>query len=64
MLQPKNLVAAFAFLIASTAGGIGNADNRFYIEAGAATADPSDVAAEFTGDNLNATWGLSDLLWR
>jgi hypothetical protein len=62
MVQSKNLAVAFAFLFALAISSVGNAGNRFYIEVGAATADPSDVTAEFTTENLNATWGLSDMV--
>jgi outer membrane protein W len=63
MIQPKNIAAAFALAGLVFAGSIASAEDfgRFYIEVGAARADSSDVDAEFTADNLNATWSLSDM---
>lgn len=61
MTQPRNLAAAFAFAGLLLAGSIANAEVRVYLEAGATKADPSDVTAEFTTENDNASWGLSDM---
>ena len=61
MTQPRNLAAAFAFAGLLLAGSIANAEVRVYLEAGATKADPSNVTAEFTTENDNASWGLSDM---
>ena len=61
MIQPKSFVAAFAFLGLLTTSGIANADGaKFYMEVGGVMGDPTDAAAEFTTENLNASWDLDD----
>ena len=61
MVQPKNIAAAFALAGMVFAGSMANAEGlggRFYIEVGAVTADPDNLATLFTKDNVNAVYDL------
>ena len=63
MIQPKNFVAAFAFVGLLTTSGIVNAEvPDLYVEAGYTWVNPGDIDAEFTSENLNANWDLSDMI--
>jgi len=62
MIQPKFLVAAFALVGLLTTSGFANADGKMYVEVGGTWASVSDVDAEFTTENLDATWDLDDMI--
>lgn len=62
MIQPKHLVAAFAFVGLLATGGVANADGKFYVEGGASWAtNVDDVTTPFTNENLGAVWDLDDM---
>ena len=65
MIQPKSLVAAFAFVGLLTTSGIANSESvsSFYVEVGVShTTDVDDVTADFSQQNTNATWGISEMI--
>ena len=62
MVNPKHWVAAFAFVGLLTSSGVANAEGKMYVEVGASMAQPGDASAEFTTENLAASWDLGEMM--